>query len=575
MLSPFLNAQNKYPDFRRACGQVLGPNVYLNWSPLTDTCNGFQELRIYGRTDTLQPFSFIDSITDITKTQYTHFGAKNISTNWNYRLVYKLLCNGDSAYSRALNIDVTQPIDSYIDSASVDINTGKVVIGWSKNTTPDLMSYVIWRTVGVNNIQLDTIDTTVYVHQTSNPNAGPEGYTLTALDSCQNQSVIQTTHQTMFLQHNYSFCANSITINWSAYVGWNNILSYDILGRINSNSFSQFANNTPANRTYTFTNFIPGDTLEFYIRAHDGDNGYTSSSNKITVITRARKYSNRNYLSYATVKDSSSIELKLLADSASDTKQYTVYRRIEEQNFQKITDINYDGISPSVIYTDNSAEPYKTSYIYRFISKDTCGNNLDTSNTAKTIYLSLSTDKIGNNLKWNRYRYWNAGVNEYKVYRAFDFGSGFTWNTISPILNTDSLYSDSNLPIDQGIAGICYYIEAEENNGNVYGEQATSLSNVVCLIDDAVIHFPNAFAPEKVNTLFLPKGVNIDYNRTNMLIYARNGQLVKKIDDIRNGWDGTNLDGTPCLEGVYLYICELFGINEKKYNFKGTVHLLR
>jgi gliding motility-associated-like protein len=185
-----------------------------------------------------------------------------------------------------------------------------------------------------------------------------------------------------------------------------------------------------------------------------------------------------------------------------------------------------------------------------------------------------STD-VANNLKWNRYTLWDAGVNKYNVYRGFDFGSGFTWNILSTMANTDSLYSDSNFPLDVGIAGTCYYVEADEQAGNKYGEQSVSKSNTICLVEDAVIYFPNAFVPQGVNTLFLPVGANIDYNRSNMLIYARNGQLMKKIDNVSHGWNGTNLDGEMCPQGVYVYICEIFGLNEKKYNFKGTVHLLQ
>lgn len=575
LLSLSVDAQNKYPDFRHVCGDGFGNNINLSWSPLSDTCGKFDTLYIYGSIDALQPFVLIDRITNIASTQYTHFGAKNISTTWNYYLVYKWLCNGDSAISDTLAIDDKQPPESEIDSVSVDINTGKVVIGWSKNPAPDIMNYTIWRALGANNVPIDTIDSTFYIHPASNPNSGALAYTLTAIDSCSNQSIIRSSHTTMFLKSVYDTCLKSITINWSAYLGWTNVLGYDVYGKNGSGNFILLQSNNPSSLSYTFTNFTQGDTLEFYIKAKDGNKGFTSSSNKITIFTRSRKYSTRNYISYATVIDSTTTEIKLLCDGASDTKKYSLYRKEKDEAYIKITDLVYNGTSIDIVYADNNTLNYTTNYQYRFISSDKCGVNLDTSNVAKTMFLSITSDKNGNNILFNRYTFWNAGIDRFNIYRGFDFGTGFTWNILSTINKNDSIYTDTNFPDDVGLAGTCYYIEAKEGFGNQYAEQSTSKSNTVCLVEDAIIHFPNAFAPNKVNTLFLPKGVNIDYKRTNMLIYARNGQLIKRIEDIRTGWDGTNLNGDMCLEGVYLYICELFGLNEKKYNFKGTVHLLR
>lgn len=574
-LSVYGKAQNNYPDFRNVCAAGIGSDIYLSWSPLSDTCGGFQKLYIYGRTDGLQPFKLIDSVSSINQNQYIHFGAKTVSTAWGYFLVFKFLCSGDSAYSKTVDIDFNQPNISVIDSVSVDINTGKIVIGWSPNPAPDLLSYVIWTSQGVNNTPLDTINTTIYNDPSSSPSGGVQSYTLTAVDSCWNQSVISTVHRSMFLQSVYDTCKASINLSWSAYVGWTNILGYDIYAKNGDSSFKIVGSTNSSQPQFSFSNFKPGDTLEFFIRAKEGNKGFTSSSNKAQVQTRKRNFSSRNYISYATVLDSSTIELKLLADPSADTKSFTIYRKKEQEGFLKQQDIVYDKTSNSIIYTDKNVVPYLYSYQYRFISEDICDNPLDTSNVAKTILLSITPEELNNNLEWSTYKLWDAGVNQYSIYRGFDFGNGFTWNILNTTGGNDSLYQDNNFPNDAGIAGTCYYIEATESTGNKYGELAKSKSNTVCLVEDATIFFPNAFAPDKINTLFLPKGTNIDYRRTNMLIYARNGQLMKKIDDIHQGWDGTNLNGDLCVDGVYLYLCEVYGLNEKKYNFKGTVHLLR
>lgn len=565
-----------FPDLRHVCAQGIGNDINITWSPITDGCSGFQKIYVYGRVDALQPFQLIDSIPTLTQSQYTHIGAKAISTTWNYFVVYKFLCNGDSSVSRTLAIDFNQPGISNIDSVSVDLTTGKVVVGWRPNPAPDLMAYVVWVNQGVNNLPIDTITNTVFTDTASNPSNASQAYTLTAVDSCWNQSIINTVHRTVFLQSSFDNCGKSIQLNWTAYMGWTNIAGYDVYVRNGtSGGFTLTASNTSTQLSHSYTAFGYGDTLEFYIKAKDGTNGFTSTSNKIRIITRARKFSSRNYLSYATVIDSTSIELKILCDTASDTKKYFIYRLKENEPFAKVAELNYDGIAQTLTYNDTKVEPYLYSYQYRFITTDICDKDLDTSNTAKTIFLSIKSTDFGNDLEWSRYSIWDGGVNQYTIYRGFDFGSGFTWNSITTTVNTDSVYSDNGLPLDIGISGVCYYIEATEQLGNKYGIQELSQSNTVCLVDDVTIYFPNAFAPNEINKLFKPIGANIDYRRTNMQIYARNGQLLKNITDIREGWNGTDLENNPCQDGVYLYICEVFGLNDRKLNFKGTLHLLR
>lgn len=565
-----------YPDFRKVCADGLGNNITLFWSPLNDTCGSFTSLRIYGRVDALSPFQLIDSITNISQTSYVHINAKTISTNWGYFLVYRNKCNGDTSTSVIQDIDFTQPPVSVIDSVSVDTGTGKVVIGWSPNPAPDLRAYVIWSNQGANNIPIDTIVPTNFTDTFgTSPGTGVQSYTLTALDSCFNQSIISTFHRTVLLSHTYDTCGKQLNLSWTRYVGWSNILSYQVYARVNSGSFLLIATNNSAQQTSSFSGFNHGDTVEFFIKALEGTNGFSSTSNRIKIITRKRKFSGRSYISYATVLDSATVEIKVLADSTSDTKVFSLFRKKDDEAFIKVADVNYDGASPTVIIADAGLETYKFSYTYHIISKDRCNKELDTTNIARTILLIAETTTAGNELTWNRYNVWNAGVLQYNLYRGFDFGSGFTWNLISTISNTDSTYIDSNLPLDVGIAGTCYYVEAEENIGNVFGEQSKSRSVTICFVEDALVYFPTAFAPEEINRIFLPKGTNIDYKRTTMHVYASNGQLMKNISDLRLGWDGTNLYNVACPDGVYIYLCELFGLNGKKYNFKGVIHLLR
>lgn len=66
------------------------------------------------------------------------------------------------------------------------------------------------------------------------------------------------------------------------------------------------------------------------------------------------------------------------------------------------------------------------------------------------------------------------------------------------------------------------------------------------------LYAPNAFTPEEQNNrLFLVYGSGIvDFE---MLIYNRGGNLVFSTTDMEEGWDGTDLNGNRCQQGVYVY----------------------
>src|SRR5690606_20741627 len=127
------------------------------------------------------------------------------------------------------------PDDITIDSVSVDINTGEIYVGWPASTAKDLYGYVVWQSAGTNNIPIDTVFSTQYIDLPFN---GVKGYALTALDSCFNQSVINTVHSTMFLSSSFDTCRRLIELSWTPYVGWNIIGEYRVYYRINNGSYS-------------------------------------------------------------------------------------------------------------------------------------------------------------------------------------------------------------------------------------------------------------------------------------------------------------------------------------------------
>lgn len=87
---------------------------------------------------------------------------------------------------------------------------------------------------------------------------------------------------------------------------------------------------------------------------------------------------------------------------------------------------------------------------------------------------------------------------------------------------------------------------------------------------------PNAFSPndDGINDTFSGKGIFI--NTFEMFIFDRWGSLIYKTDDVNKPWDGKANNGQDMAQmDVYVYSINVTDLKSTKYNFKGTVTLVR
>ena len=71
-------------------------------------------------------------------------------------------------------------------------------------------------------------------------------------------------------------------------------------------------------------------------------------------------------------------------------------------------------------------------------------------------------------------------------------------------------------------------------------------------IDDLAVYAPNAFTPSREDNnrfVIVTRGVA----QGELTIYQRDGLLVYHTDDYTQGWDGRTSDGTPCIQGNYVW----------------------
>lgn len=104
--------------------------------------------------------------------------------------------------------------------------------------------------------------------------------------------------------------------------------------------------------------------------------------------------------------------------------------------------------------------------------------------------------------------------------------------------------------------------------------------NIIIKYNNAKVIIPNAFSPngDGVNDVFYPTGTDASYLKS-FTIFNRWGKRVFGVNNVSgnnpaNGWNGT-WKGTPAEVGVYYYIVEVVGTDNKISKYSGHVTLLK
>ncbi len=562
------------PKMRLACLDKQDSTLSLLWHAPTDNCGSFYTINLYGREDAFTLFTLLK--TYYTPTSNISIKLKNLK-NWQFYLVYSKACNGtDSIYSDTIMIDQQEPNTMDVDSVSVDLNTQKTLIGWTKNTSQDTKGYFVYYITATNQIIDNTSQTSILDNGGRNPNSGSLAYGVAAYDTCNNTSLISTAHKTIFLSTIYDQCNKSVNLSWTPYVG-NTVLQYEIFLKINSASFQKIgAVIANINQfTYNFNSF--GDTLCFYIRAIMDKNGntITSSSNKACVNTSSIIASQNSYIAYASVQNKQ-VELVLIAPSGSSMQKVNIYKSQNNSAFSLWQSIAHTGGILQI--NDNAVDVGNQTYSYYYTTEGPCQLIFDTSNIAKTILLHVDMATPGvQNIDWSLYSDFIKGTNkqELLLLNNPNGNKSSTWNIINSFSPIQNFHTDNHTFSTQ-YQELCYCIRAIENQPNAnYNRQDTSYSNISCATAEPIIYFPNAIQINGFNTEFLPSGVFIDYTKSSFQIYNRWGEIIYETKDIRKAWKGTNYRNDFVQSDVYVYKATIVGINGKILYFNGTITVLK
>ncbi|MEC8458414.1 MAG: gliding motility-associated C-terminal domain-containing protein, partial [Bacteroidota bacterium] len=535
--------------------------------------------------------------------QWTQLGTTS-DTSWidtvafcgswlNYQVRYNSTCVSslDSGYFS----DKTEPNRILFDS--VTVAGGNIAsIAWRQANEGDVAYYRILREdnngfpVPVDSVLAANWATAMpWAYVLSNAANQSEKYWIQAVDSCGNFSSLGTTtpSSTIFLQLGIDPCDGYARLRWNSYKEWTQTLPLeynlyaDITDPAGGTITGVLLKGGNLDTTFNHYGILDGFSYCYYVRAVDTSRTITSTSNRVCNSSAVVQGSQVLYLGRATVNSQNGVNLYAYIDQYADVIDYQVQRADDEIGpYLTIGRVVKPLLGPwEVKFVDYTADPMSRKYYYRITSRDSCGS-LDTiSNIATNILLNAKA--IGNltcSITWSAYRDFDAGVDEYEIYRSINGGNSFNYVASTE----DTSFIDDIKPFTNSQGKYCYYVRAIAKDGIIpwrdeFGEKFNARSNVTCAVHKARLWFPTAFTPYSTNSvdnrIWKPQGVFARPDSYMMFIMDRWGQEVFRTNNINQGWDG-KINGEDALMGVYTYYVKYRSIEDVPIEERGNFTLL-
>jgi gliding motility-associated-like protein len=390
-------------------------------------------------------------------------------------------------------------------------------------------------------------------------------------------TLVNIPHQTIYVGHELDTCNASVVLKWNEYSnarnGWQNTTtSYELWESQNGGVHTRIYSGSAL--TYTRDQLLSGINYQYYVRAVASTGASRISTSNIKNVNGTfAKAPAFTYLSNATVlSDNRTVVLTWLTDSANvpltykimmseDSVNFRLVRQIDTVPYQRIREVSIGGLVCS-----------RVNYWFRIITECSCPNTLDTSNIAKPILLKATYMSNGQNLlQWNDYLEWAVGTGYYELYRVYQ-GEQDTMYTLpagtNQFLDVDPLLTSYE-------STVYYFIRAYEDVNDPFNVQSKTQSNIAYIYKELKIVVPEAFTPNGLVPVFLPRVLSANPNKFNMQIYNRWGKLVFETDDEFLGWDGKDQDSHRVVPvGSYVYLIEIKDSTGAVTKKKGTISVI-
>jgi gliding motility-associated-like protein len=562
-----------------AQAQIPAPNLRcikrdtLIWDVPTVACGAVTNYQIwYGRNIT-GPYSVLATVTNPNQVRYFHNNIEG--GTWYYYMTTTANCAGvPQRFSDTLDND-PPALNPVLVASVVDNRT--VEVRWRRNPSSKVVGYIVYKQTTSGLIPIANVlgrDSLRFLDRTVNPSVKTESYQVLAVDACGSTSLFDVSHNTIRLQAKQSKCDQTISLNWNLYKNWlNPIGKHEIWVGINGRNPYLFASLGAKDTAYVIRNVPDRDRYNIVVKAVQSISNITSQSNDTTVVADIIQPVKTLLLKNATVNDKGQVEIVWRWNLTAKVDSVRILRGTSDSAYQEIRRFKpVYPIDDEAFFVDTTARTSESAYYYKVETKDDCGARR-TSNYAATILLRASSLAASrqNRLSWKTYVFPLGTTLGYQPNRIIN-------NANTPIglpLDVSAQEFSDAVSVDE--PRVCYRVGANYRYTLPDGssEEATSLSNKVCLDQFARFYMPNAFTPGGKNPEFRPLFTFSDNIASySMQIYDRWGGRIFETTNIAQGWDGRK-GATDLPQGAYTYVVRLVQNDKNVVEKNGVVMLIR
>ena len=530
----------------------------------------FSEFKIYRKTVDDDDFvflvslasnqvSYVDQRVNDCEIQYKIEGVKNDCSSWS-------------------NIGVTSkedndgPLTPVLHSIDVDLQTQNILINWDKSLSDDVRGYVVCK-LNYNGIRqpLDTLygeNNTTYICYKCNV-TDTNRITVFAFDYCRNTSPLSETYNNIVLKVDREDCNEPLHLSWNTPDDAAGLKNYDIyMSDGNNGQYEKIGGTTQL--SYDVSLEQTSNKVSFYVVYNDG------KSNTVTVNISGTDTLDFVYLEGVSItEDNFHADIYAFVDAGKKVKGYKLYRKIDNEPFEIVKDIDFTGKSYLKFTDELPLSANEHDYTYYLAAPDLCGGNYTYSNQLTAMRLEVDASNSSRiKLSWNPFKPVNWNVEGYEVYRFAEkdfenaeyigktFANSYTDDVENIVSSTDRTY---------------YYVKAvtsTSDNTDINAFGINSSNNYAKF--ESILFVPNAFAPkdgvhDNIRT-FKPACHFVRSGTYSFKVFSRAGEVLFETNDPDKGWDG-KYKGEYCPVGTYVYKISFIDSDGMEQN-KGGAFLL-
>ncbi|RYD82247.1 MAG: PKD domain-containing protein, partial [Sphingobacteriales bacterium] len=514
-------------------------------------------------------------------TSTDRFTEHTYLTKGKYRIFFRATditgCSDTLTINNFIVGDTAPPPAPVIYRVTVE-NNNTIELDFQKNRLVDFAAYIIYRENGSGSYKeiarITNPDDTIYFDKTVDALHQVYCYKVRTLNVCGYLS-LDTLPSHCNIELTAKPAVNAAVLSWNFYKGWKKVNKYEIYREDIKDPGSFLLINTVDGKTQTYSDsdIICYRTHAYRVKAYE-DSGYNQVSWSDTSVTTPI-YVPRvpaPYVIRATVENNKEVRLEWTDNPKVKIKSFIVQK-------------SDNGISYSMIDTpfprttlwlvDKDVEVNRSSYYYRVLIVDSCGDAGPYSNLGKTILLDVDTTaELLPRLRWSRYKQWPDGVRYYDVEQLQPDG---TFMKIGQTQSGDDTVYIDELTNLNSLPDYCYRVIAHRSGPPANPDNflnITSTSNEACTPVRSVLWIPNVFTPNQdtINDKFYVRGIYI--RKFNIKIFDRWGTRVYESNDINEGWDGRFKGAQPLMDG-YKYLIVAQGVDGRNFYRQGWVTILR